>query len=53
MACNPAEAFPTPVPIRASIGDQMSALFGQLCFEPGEAKCTVGTSLNLSLRHIS
>lgn len=47
LACNPAEAFPTPVPIRASIGDQMSALFGQLCFEPGEAKCTVGTSLNL------
>ena len=47
MAVEPREAFKTPVPIRASIGDQMSALFGQVCFRPGEAKCTIGTSLNL------
>jgi len=25
------------------IGDQQAALFGQACFEPGEAKCTYGT----------
>lgn len=47
MAAEPAEVFAKPVPIRASIGDQMSALFGQVCFEPGEAKCTIGTCLNL------
>lgn len=32
-----------PVPIRAVLGDQQSALFGQLCFEKSEAKCTYGT----------
>lgn len=47
MAVEPAEVFRKPLPIRASIGDQMSALFGQACFERGEAKCTIGTSLNL------
>lgn len=47
MAVEPAEVFKKPLPIRASIGDQMSALFGQACFESGEAKCTIGTSLNL------
>lgn len=32
-----------PIPIRAVLGDQQSALFGQLCFEKSEAKCTYGT----------
>jgi glycerol kinase len=31
------------VPIGALIGDQQSALFGQLCTAPGMAKCTYGT----------
>ncbi|GAA2673631.1 glycerol kinase GlpK [Actinoplanes palleronii] len=31
------------VPIAAAIGDQQAALFGQTCFEPGDAKCTYGT----------
>jgi glycerol kinase len=31
------------VPIAAALGDQQAALFGQTCFEPGEAKCTYGT----------
>ena len=31
------------VPIGATLGDQQAALFGQACFEPGEAKCTYGT----------
>jgi glycerol kinase len=30
-------------PISGVIGDQQSALFGQACFDPGEAKCTFGT----------
>jgi glycerol kinase len=31
------------VPVAAALGDQQAALFGQACFEPGEAKCTYGT----------
>jgi glycerol kinase len=31
------------VPIAGNAGDQQSALFGQCCFEKGEAKCTYGT----------
>ncbi|MDQ0274193.1 glycerol kinase [Peptoniphilus koenoeneniae] len=31
------------IPIAAAIGDQQSALFGQLCFEEAEAKNTYGT----------
>jgi len=31
------------IPIAGVAGDQQSALFGQACFDPGEAKCTYGT----------
>ena len=31
------------VPIRALLGDQQAATLGQLCLDPGEAKCTYGT----------
>ena len=31
------------VPLAAILGDQHSALFGQVCFRPGEAKNTYGT----------
>lgn len=31
------------IPIAGAAGDQQSALFGQLCFAPGEAKNTYGT----------
>jgi glycerol kinase len=34
---------PDGVPIAGLAGDQQSALFGQACFAPGEAKCTYGT----------
>ncbi len=34
---------PDGVPIAGIAGDQQSALFGQACFEPGDAKCTYGT----------
>lgn len=37
------------IPIGASIGDQQSALFGQNCFEEGEAKNTYGTGAFLLL----
>lgn len=32
-----------PITIAGAAGDQQSALFGQTCFEPGEAKNTYGT----------
>ncbi len=35
--------FDVPVPICGVLGDQQAALFGQTCFEPGEAKNTYGT----------
>ena len=35
--------FGASVPIAGIAGDQQSALFGQLCFDPGEAKNTYGT----------
>ena len=31
------------IPIAGMAGDQQAALFGQACFETGEAKCTYGT----------
>ncbi|MDY5932217.1 MAG: glycerol kinase GlpK [Candidatus Ornithospirochaeta sp.] len=31
------------VPVAGDLGDQQAALFGQVCFEPGESKCTYGT----------
>ncbi|HTJ47392.1 MAG TPA: glycerol kinase GlpK [Kofleriaceae bacterium] len=34
---------PDGIPIAGVAGDQQSALFGQACFDPGEAKCTYGT----------
>ncbi|MCY0990007.1 glycerol kinase GlpK [Nannocystis sp. ILAH1] len=35
--------LPDGIPIHGIAGDQQSALFGQACFGPGEAKCTYGT----------
>jgi glycerol kinase len=31
------------VPVAGDLGDQQAALFGQVCFDPGEAKNTYGT----------
>ena len=33
----------TEIPIAGVAGDQQAALFGQCCFEKGDAKCTYGT----------
>ena len=35
--------FGGPIPIAGAAGDQQSALFGQTCFQAGEAKNTYGT----------
>lgn len=35
--------FGADIPIGSAIGDQQSALFGQLCTKPGLVKCTYGT----------
>ena len=38
-----AQFFGGPIPISGAAGDQQAALFGQTCFEAGEAKNTYGT----------
>jgi glycerol kinase len=40
--CDPRH-FGTAIPIAGIAGDQQAALFGQACWEPGQAKCTYGT----------
>ena len=40
--CDPA-LLGGAIPIAGAAGDQQAALFGQTCFEPGEAKITYGT----------
>lgn len=35
--------LPDGIPISGCAGDQQSALFGQACFQAGDAKCTFGT----------
>jgi len=35
--------FDVSIPIAGMAGDQQAALFGQVCFQPGEAKSTYGT----------
>ncbi len=35
--------LPDGIPVAGLAGDQQSALFGQLCTDPGMAKCTYGT----------
>jgi glycerol kinase len=41
--------LPDGIPITGMAGDQQAALFGQACFDPGEAKCTFGTGSFLLL----
>ncbi|MDQ0315896.1 glycerol kinase GlpK [Amorphus orientalis] len=38
------ELLGRPVPIRAAVGDQQGALFGQGCYEQRMTKCSYGTS---------
>jgi glycerol kinase len=41
--------LPDGIPVAGIAGDQQAALFGQACFEAGEAKCTYGTGAFLLL----
>ncbi len=43
--------FGAPIKIAGVAGDQHAALFGQVCFEPGDAKNTYGTS-NVPMMYI-
>jgi glycerol kinase len=43
------ELFGYAIPIAGAAGDQQAALFGQACFEPGNAKNTYGTGCFLLL----
>jgi glycerol kinase len=40
---NPDGFLGAEVPVTAALGDQQAALFGQTCFDPGQAKNTYGT----------
>ena len=42
--------LPDQIPITCALGDQQAALAGQLCFDPGDAKCTYGTGAFLLLQ---
>jgi glycerol kinase len=48
--------LPDGLPIAGIAGDQQAALFGQACFEEGDAKCTYGTGafalMNIGARPI-
>ena len=37
------DVLPDGIPISGIAGDQQAALFGQVCFDTGDAKCTFGT----------
>jgi len=49
------EGLPAGVPIAGIAGDQQAALYGQGCWEPGQAKNTYGTGcfmlMNMGLQH--
>ncbi|XP_074599716.1 glycerol kinase 5-like [Brevipalpus obovatus] len=39
------DLFGSAIPIRAVVGDQQSATFGENCFHLGDTKCTIGTGM--------
>ncbi len=43
------DVLPDGIPVAGMAGDQQAALFGQIGFEPGNAKCTFGTGAFLVL----
>jgi glycerol kinase len=45
----PGGLWGAPAPVLGAAGDQQAALFGQACFEPGQAKNTYGTGSFLLL----
>ncbi len=49
IAVTDAASFGAAIPVTGIAGDQQSALFGQRCFRPGQAKNTYGTGCFLLL----
>ncbi|MBT8047986.1 MAG: glycerol kinase GlpK [Xanthomonadales bacterium] len=49
------EGLPSGIPVAGIAGDQQAALYGQGCWEPGQAKNTYGTGcfllMNMGLKH--
>lgn len=41
--------FGAAIPVAAAAGDQQAALFGQVCFQKGMAKCSYGTAAALMM----
>lgn len=56
VAASVIPGLPSGIPIRAVMGDQQSALYGQGCFTPGSVKNTYGTGcflmLNLGKKYV-
>ncbi len=44
-----ANLFDAEIPVAAAAGDQQAALFGQVCFDRGMAKCSYGTAAALMM----
>ncbi len=49
LAVTDKKVFGAEMPIAGIAGDQQAALFGQMCTEPGMAKCTYGTGCFLMM----
>jgi glycerol kinase len=45
--------LPDGIPVAGIAGDQQAALFGQACFEAGDAKCTYGTGAFILLTTVA
>lgn len=46
--CDPS-LFGSPIPITGVISDQTSAVFAQMCWSLGDAKCTMGTGMFVNI----
>lgn len=44
-----AQIFGASIPIRAVVGDQQAAMFGECCFREGDVKCTLGTGTFINI----
>ena len=49
LAVTDPQVLGAPIPIAGIAGDQQAALFGQMCLDPGMAKCTYGTGCFLMM----
>ncbi|XP_054153022.1 putative glycerol kinase 5 [Oppia nitens] len=43
------QLFGASIPIRAIVGDQQAAMFGECCFREGDFKCTLGTGTFINI----